>query len=167
MSRASVISVDGPATTAARPATDPVARTQAPWVGAEPPVGLVVGPAAMLLLVVALVEIQLRGTVGMGTGVALVLVAVATALAVRIRDLFTAGVLPPLLLVAVLVVVAVAQPAGIRVTELDPTASVVQRVIAGFVDLAGALVVAHALALVLVALRMRVARRQRRTQVSP
>jgi len=120
----------------------------------------------MLLLVVAFAEIQLRGTVGIGTGVALVLVAVATALAVRIRDLFTAGVLPPLLLVAVLVVVAVVQPAGIRVTELDPTASVPQRVIAGFVDLAGSLVVAHALALVLVALRMRVARRQRRSMVS-
>lgn len=158
-----MISVDGPATAAVRPTTDPAAPARAPWVGAEPPVGLVVGPAALLLQVVAFAEIQLRGTVGIGTGVALVLVAVAAALAVRIRDLFTAGVLPPLLLVAVLVVVAVVQPAGIRVTELDPTASVPQRVIAGFVDLAGALVMAHALALVLVALRMRVARRQRRS----
>ncbi len=129
--------------------------------GAEPPVRLVVAAAAGLLLGIAAVEIVLLDTLGWLFGIGLVLVAVGTALAVRVQDLFTAGVFPPLLLIGALVVVAVVHPAGIAVTQLDPAASAPQRVIAGFVDLAGALVVAHGLALLLVALRVRVARLQR------
>ncbi len=137
-------------------------RGRAPWVGAEPPVRAVVGTAAGALLGVAAVEIVLLDTLGWLFGTGLVLVAVGTALTVRVRDLFTAGVFPPLLLIGALVVVAVLHPTGIAVTQLDPAASAPQRVIAGFVDLAGALVVAHGLALLLVALRVRVARLQRR-----
>ncbi len=130
--------------------------------GAEPPVAQVVATGAVALLGSAFVEIVLLRTLGLLTGLVLIAVAVGTALTVRQRDLFTAGVLPPLLLVALLVVVGVLHPAGIRVGDLDPAASVPQRVIAGFVDLAGALVVAHALALVLVALRVRATRLRRR-----
>jgi len=134
-------------------------------VGAEPPVAQVVATGAVALLGSAFVEIVLLRTLGLLTGLVLVAVAVGTALTVRQRDLFTAGVLSPLLLVALLVVVGVVHPAGIRVGDLDPAASVPQRVIAGFVDLAGALVVAHGLALGLVALRVRAARLRRRRTV--
>jgi hypothetical protein len=54
--------------------------------------------------------------------------------------------------------VAVVQPDAVVVRALDPDASAAQVVIAGFVDVAGALVVAHVLALVLVGLRGRAAR---------
>ena len=130
--------------------------------GAEPPVVPVVVAGAVALLGSAFVEILLLRTLGVLTGIVLVAVAVGTALTVRERDLFTAGVLAPLLLVGVLMVVATVRPAGIAVTELDAAASAPQRVISGFVDLAGALVVAHGLALAIVALRSRVARLRRR-----
>lgn len=134
-------------------------RRRAPWVGAEPAAAHVVAAAAGLLLATAIVEILVRDSIGLVVGVALVLAAVAAALLVPVRNLFTAGVLPPLLLLALLVVVAVVYPDGIGAARLAASASVPQRVIAGFVDLAGALVVAHGLALLLVALRARVAHR--------
>lgn len=126
--------------------------------GAEPPAGPVVLAAFVAMLVAAAIEIVLRDAVGMVVGVMLVLACTAVALMIRAGDLFTAGVLPPLLLVAALVVVAVVHPAGIEVSRLQPDAGVAQTVIAGFVALARWLVAAHALALVLVALRLRVTR---------
>jgi hypothetical protein len=110
--------------------------------------------AFIAVLVAAAIEIVLRDAVGMVVGVVLVLASTAVALTIRASDLFTAGVLPPLLLVAALVV----DPAGINVSRLQPDAGVAQTVIAGFVTLARWLVAAHALALVLVALRLRVTR---------
>ena len=69
-----------------------------------------------------------------------------------------------LLLVAALVVVAVVHPAGINVSRLQPDAGVAQTVIAGFVALARWLVAAHAVALVLVALRLRVSQARAATR---
>lgn len=110
---------------------------------------------------VALIEILLAGSVGWLLGLALIVVSVGVALTVRPRDLFTAGVSPPLLLLGVLLVVAALHGDGIQVGRLGADAGVAQSVIAGFVHLAGALVVAHALALVVVALRGRGHRGQR------
>ncbi|CAN5857421.1 hypothetical protein BH20ACT6_BH20ACT6_10980 [soil metagenome] len=137
----------------------PVRR--APWVGAEPPAGRVLTGAIAALVVAAFVEILLVGSVGLLLGLSLVAASIGVALTVRPRDLFTAGVSPPLLLVGVLLVVAVLHGEGIQVGRLVAEAGVAQRVIAGFVHLAGTLVVAHALALVVVALRGRVHRRRR------
>lgn len=155
--------VDGPpGSGAAREAGPGDVARRAPWVDAEPPIPFVLGAAAILLLAAAAVEIALGDTVGWFFGGSLVLVSAGAAVLVRPRDLFTAGVLPPLLLLGLLVVLAVAHPDGIAVTELEPSASVPQRVIAGFVDLAGALVVAHAVTFALVALRVRTTRLRRR-----
>lgn len=139
---------------------------RAPWVGAEPPVVQVVGAAAVVLLLAAASEIAVADTIGTLFGTILVLASIGCALLVRPGDLFTAGVLPPLLLLALLVVLAVVHPDGVAVPALDPSASLPQRVIAGFVDLAGALVLAHALALLVVALRVRAVRRRGRDQGS-
>jgi hypothetical protein len=106
----------------------------------------------------------LRDAVGMIVGVVLVLASITVALTIRASDLFTAGVLPPLLLVAALGVVAVVHPAGINVSRLQPDAGVAQTVIAGFVALARWLVAAHAVALVLVALRLRVSQARAATR---
>lgn len=166
--------VDGPHTVATRhpvltAAPDRKPTSRAPWVDAEPPTAQVLLVGASALLAAAFVEILLLDTVGLLVGICLVAVSLGTALTVRPRDLFSAGVLPPLLLVGLLTVVAVLYPGGIDVSRLSPSASLAQRVIAGFVDLAGALVVAHALALLVVALRIRVSRlrRRRETGVRP
>lgn len=162
---------DAPVTAGAAPAlarsprqpsagAEPASR--APWVGAEPPIERVLATAVTVMLVVAFAEIAIADSVGVLVGLGLVVVSVGAALTVRPRDLFTAGVLPPLLLVAVLTVVAVLHGEGIQVARLDSSAGVAQRVIAGFVHLAGALVVAHAAALTVVALRGRLHRRDRR-----
>ncbi len=116
------------------------------------------------MLGAALVEILVADAIGVLFGAALVVVSVGAALTVRPRNLFTAGVLPPLLLVGLLTSIAVLQPDGIQVARMDASAGVAQRVIAGFVHLAGALVVAHATALLVVALRGRTARLRRRRQ---
>jgi hypothetical protein len=133
-------------------------------VGAEPPAGPVVLAAFVAVLVAAAIEIVLRDAVGMIVGVVLVLASITVALTIRASDLFTAGVLPPLLLVAALGVVAVVHPAGINVSRLQPDAGVAQTVIAGFVALARWLVAAHAVALVLVALRLRVSQARAATR---
>jgi len=139
-------------------ATRPPPPAKAPWVGAEPPRRLVVAAAATALVLAATLEILARGQLGLLTGLALVLVSIGAALLMRPADLFTAGILPPLLTLGVLIGIAVVYPEGIGVRSLDPTAGTAQVAIAGFVDLAGALVVAHVLALLLVGMRIRATR---------
>ena len=114
--------------------------------------------AGLVLALAATLEVAVRGHIGLFTGAFLVLVSVAAALLMRPRELFTAGVLPPLLTLGLLIGVAVVEPSAVSVHALDPSASAAQVVIAGFVDVAGALVLAHMLALVLVGLRVRAAR---------
>jgi hypothetical protein len=127
-------------------------------VGAEPPRRLVITAAAAVLVLAAALEILVRGHVGLLTGLCLILVSVGAALMMRPAELFTAGILPPLLTLGVLIAIAAVHPQGIGVHSLDPAASTAQVVIAGFVDLAGALVVAHLLALLLVGMRIRATR---------
>jgi hypothetical protein len=117
--------------------------------------------AGVVLALAATLEVAVRGHMGLFTGLVLVMVSMGAALLMRPDDLFTAGVLPPLLTLALLVGVALLQPSAVSVRALDPSASATQVVIAGFVDVAGALVVAHMLALLLVGLRVRAARLRR------
>lgn len=151
---ATVSRAPGPAARATRP--PPPAK--APWVGAEPPRRLVIAAATAVLVLVAMLEILALGQVGLLTGLSLVLVSIGAALLMRPAELFTAGILPPLLTLGLLIAIAVVHPEGIGVRSLDPAAGTAQVAIAGFVDLAGALVVAHALALLLVGMRIRATR---------
>lgn len=126
--------------------------------GAEPSRRLVIAAAAAVLVLAAALEILVRGQVGLLTGLSLVLVSVGAALLMRPAELFTAGILPPLLTLGLLIGIAIVHPQGIGVSSLDPAAGTAQVAIAGFVDLAGALVVAHLLALLLVGMRTRATR---------
>jgi len=117
--------------------------------------------------VFALGEVVLRGHIGLLLGLGFIVVCVAAALTVRSTDLFTAGVLPPLLMLALLVTLAVVDRSTIGVRALQPEASTLQVVIAGFVDQAGAMVVAHLLALVVVGMRVRAGRRRRLRTSNP
>ena len=139
---------------AARAASPAPART-APWVGAEPPQAVVLLGAAGAMAVLAVLEMVVLGHIGVLVGLGFVVVCVGAALVVRAEDLFTAGVLPPLLMLGLLLAVSLLHPAGIAVRALDPGAGTVQVLIAGFVAQAGALVVAHMLALAVVGLRVR------------
>lgn len=81
-----------------------------------------------------------------------VLVAIGAALAVRPRDFFTAGVLPPFLLLGVLLVLAVIQPGAIAGTA----DGVGQALIAGLAHHSGALFAANMNALVVLGIRHRI-----------
>ncbi|MGH3425346.1 MAG: DUF6542 domain-containing protein [Nocardioidaceae bacterium] len=102
----------------------------------------------------AAINIALTDDLGFFFGLSFVLVAVTCALAAHIRALFAAGILPPLLMVAVVTVVASAVPDAITVQSLADSAGATQRVIAGVIDHATALVVGHLLALAVIGLRI-------------
>jgi hypothetical protein len=79
-----------------------------------------------------------------------VLIGLICAMSVRRSDLFTAGVLPPLLLAAVVGVCAVAMPSAVGA----PSGSINNAWVSGLAHHAGGLVSAHAAALLMIALRM-------------
>jgi hypothetical protein len=83
--------------------------------------------------------------------VVFVLVCVALALLVRPEDFFTVGVLPPLIMAAVFLLVAVAKPAAIA----DPGDGLVQAVVSGLSTHAIALGIGYGLCLACLAVRRR------------
>lgn len=103
---------------------------------------------------VTVASIALDHDLGIFFGVGFVLVSLTAALAADIRSLYTPGVLPPLLLIGLLVVVAHVEPGAIEATGLAESAGTTQRVIAGVVDHATALVAGHLLALAAIAYRI-------------
>jgi hypothetical protein len=110
---------------------------------------------AALLAGSAWLSVTAGGRLGGFFGICLVLTAVTGALVVDGSGLFMAGVLPPLLLLAVLTGVALVTPSAIDAAHLAADAGRLQRVIAGVVDHAAALVVGHVAALTIVGLRIR------------
>jgi TRAP-type C4-dicarboxylate transport system permease large subunit len=82
--------------------------------------------------------------------VGFILIGMLCALSVRRSDLFTAGVLPPLLLAIVMAVFAFAMPRAVS----TPTGSISNAWVAGLAHHAGGLVSAHAAALLIIGLRM-------------
>lgn len=96
---------------------------------------------------------------GLAFDVGLVLVCVGAALAVRPRDFFTAGVLPPMLLLVVCGALSLVHRASIAA----PGDGFVQGVVTGLARHAAALAIGYALCLAVLALRHRVVTRRRRT----
>ena len=94
---------------------------------------------------------------GVFFAVCFVLCALTIALVVNTAGLFVAGVLPQLLMLGVLTAVVVLAPGAIEAPHLADDASGLQRVIAGVVDHATALVVGHVAALTIIGLRIRAA----------
>jgi mannose/fructose/N-acetylgalactosamine-specific phosphotransferase system component IIC len=107
-----------------------------------------VGACAVLLAVIAL-DLLVFGRLGLPFDVVFVLACAAAALAVRPRDFFVVGVLPPLLLAAVVVVLAVTA----RGVVADRHDVLPQAVVSGLAHHSGALVAGYALTLVVLALR--------------
>jgi hypothetical protein len=92
-----------------------------------------------------------------------VVLCVGMALAVRPQDFFRVGVLPPMLLLGVSVVVGLIHRAAIAAAD----DALVQSVISGLAHHSGALLAGYALALAVLGIRARVARRHSKRSGSP
>ncbi|MEO6471375.1 MAG: DUF6542 domain-containing protein, partial [Aeromicrobium sp.] len=86
--------------------------------------------------------------------VGFILIAVTTPLSVDVRSLFAPGILPPLLMIGSILFFAIVSPSAIPADGLAASAGTIQRLIAGIIDQATALVIGHLLALGVVALRI-------------
>lgn len=123
--------------------------------------GIVVLGAAGIGLSATL-SVVLTADLGFFFGLTFVLLAVTCALAADIRALFAPGILPPLLMIGLMAVVAHLAPDAITVQSLADSAGTTQRVIAGVIDHATALVLGHLLALAVIGLRLAAAPNTRR-----
>lgn len=122
------------------------------WEEGREPGRQVVALGLALALTAVVVDQAITGSVGVIFDVCFVLICVGTALAVRPSDFFTVGVLPPLLMVAVFVLLGLTRPAVIA----DRSDGVIQAVVSGLGHHAGALVIGYGLALAILAIRHRV-----------
>lgn len=122
------------------------------------------GPAAAVLGAALLagsawLSVTLGGRLGIFFGICFVFTAITVALVVDAAGLFVAGVLPPLMLLVLLTGVVFLAPAAVDAPQLAADAGGPQRVIAGVVDHAAALVIGHVAALAIIGLRIRAAGR--------
>lgn len=111
-----------------------------------------------LALTVASLDLTVGGELGAVFDVAFVGVCLLVALLVRPEDFFSVGVLPPLVMLTVVALVAVARPGSVGGPAADGT---VQAVLGGLAEHAGALAVGYALCLACLAVRNRFVRRRR------
>lgn len=114
----------------------------------------VVTVSAACVLGAAAVQLLLTDALGLFFGACFVLTSITAALVVRTDGFFVVGVLPPLLLIGVLTTVGVADPSAIDAPGLAEDAGLLQRVIAGIVSQAGALVIGHGAAIAVIGLRI-------------
>jgi hypothetical protein len=101
------------------------------------------------VLSLAALNVALAGELSLFFDLTFVVAALVAALAVRPRDFFRVGVLPPLLLLATVVLLASVEPGWVA----DETDGLVQAVVSGLAHHAGALVGGHGLALAVLGLR--------------
>jgi mannose/fructose/N-acetylgalactosamine-specific phosphotransferase system component IIC len=108
----------------------------------------VLAAAAVVVAAIGL-DLVVFGRLGLPFDVVFVLTCVSAALAVRRQDFFAVGVLPPLLMAAVVVVLA----AIARGVVADRGDVLPQAVVSGLAHHSGALVAGYALTLLMLALR--------------
>ncbi len=124
-------------------------RRRTLWEEGRHPGRLIRTITAVVLLAVALAETLTLGRLGLTFDLAFVVLCVLGALAVRPRDFFVIGVLPPLAMLAIVVVLAVTHSAAVA----EPGDGFFQAVVSGLAHHAGALVAGYALTLGILALR--------------
>lgn len=122
--------------------------------GREPGRQVVALGLAVALSAVVLDQLMV-GRVSLFFDLCFVALCVVIALAVRPTDFFTAGVLPPMIMVAVFTLLGFTQP-GMIARSGD---GVIQAVVSGLSHHSVALVIGYALCLTCLAVRQRVARR--------
>ena len=112
--------------------------------------------ASAATLVVVLGHLLLTRQLSIVFDVAFVIFCVAAALAVRPREFFVVGVLPPMLMLAAMVTVALVARGAIA----EAGDGLIQAVVSGLAHDAGALVVGYGLTLVILALRQMAAQKR-------
>ncbi len=110
---------------------------------------LVTSASAAALLLLTMLDLAVFGELDLFFDAAFVLVCVAAALAVHPRDFFAIGVLPPLLMAGTAALLAIVARSAVA----DPRDGFLQAVVSGLAHHAGALVIAYALTLAILALR--------------
>lgn len=129
------------------------------WEEGHEPGRQVVALGLALALTVVVIEVAVSGRVGLVFDVAFVVVCLTVAMLVRPADFFTAGVLPPLVMLVVFVLVAVSYPGALSSGD----AGLVSTVANGLADHAVALGVGYAGCLLCLAIRDQFVRGRRGT----
>lgn len=127
------------------------------WEEGHEPGRAVVALGLAVTLTVVVIDLAVMGRVSLVFDVAFVLLCVGMALLVRPADFFTVGVLPPVVMLAVFTVLAVARPDMLG-REGDST---LQAIIYGLSHHAIALGIGYGLCLACLAIREQVARARR------
>lgn len=137
------------------PTLVPVSQTGSVWTeGLEPGRQAVALGIAVALTIVA-VNVTLVGELSFFFDLCFIVLCLGLALVVKPHDFFTVGVLPPLMMLAVLTLLGAVAPETIA----DKGDGIVQAVVSGLAHHSGALVAGYALCLGTLALRQR-SRRQ-------
>lgn len=126
-------------------------RPRTLWEEGREPGRRIVTLAVALCLSAVLVDLALNDRVGVLFDVVFVLICAAAALLVRPADFFMVGVLPPLLMLAVFVILSLTH----RESIADPTDGAVQAVVSGLSRHSIALGLGYALCLAVIAVRDR------------
>lgn len=133
-----------------------VTRAPTLWEEGRQPGREVVLLGVAVVVSVAALDVLLTGGVGLFFDLCFVALCLFLALRVRPRDFFTVGVLPPLMLLGVLVLLAVAERTSIARAGDGP----VQAVVSGLTHHSAALAAGYTLALVCLAYRQRLLSRR-------
>ena len=114
--------------------------------------------AVLVGLLVLALDLALNSRLTLLFDIGFVLLCLAAALSVRPRDFFHVGVLPPLLLLGLITLLALVHTPWVA----EPGDALVQAVVSGLAHRAGGLLAAYLLALAVLAIRQRVARKRTR-----
>ena len=137
------------------PSVSPARHDLSPLWEGHTPGNEVAALASALVLTVAAVEVTMVGHLELFFDLCFVVVCLGAALMVRPRDFFTVGVLPPLLMFATMVIVALNGPKVIAA----PHDGVVQAVITGLAHHSLALFAGYAVCLLTLLARQRASAR--------
>nr|WP_179503328.1 DUF6542 domain-containing protein [Nocardioides daedukensis] len=140
-----------------------VARARTLWEEGTEPGRPVAAMGVAIALSAVVVELVAHGRLGWFFDLVFVLTCCAMALRVRPSDFFLIGVLPPLLMLSVFWLLALASSATIA-DEVDGT---IQAVITGLANHSGALISGYALCLGALAMRQQVYRKRRDARRTP
>ncbi len=110
--------------------------------------------ACATMAAITTLDIIVDGRIGLLFSVGFVLIAVTTPLSVDVRSLFAPGVLPPLLMIAAILFLTLFNSSALPAEGLAADAGSFERLLAGVIDQATALVIGHLLALGVIALRI-------------
>lgn len=138
-----------------------MARARTLWEEGNEPGRLVVALAIAITLSAVLLELLIHRQVTWLFDLAFVGACLTMSLRVRPRDFFTVGVFPPLLMLGIFWLLAIASPALIA----DEGDGAVQAVVAGLAQHAGALISGYMLCLATLAMRQHVYRKRASVRV--